>query len=747
MLHQGAQALILDLRENGGGLLEEAVNTASIFIPNGTIVSTDGRAQPRQVYLAKGGAISTKIPMVVLVDHGTASAAEIVTGALQDRGRAKVVGTHTYGKGVFQEIDPLPNGGALDFTVGEYFTPNGHNLGGGGVAPRSRHHAQRVRVHEPDIEGRHRAPEGGADRRFRDQVSPDGQRFAPGGAGRSPAAQGQVPGRRAVLRARTADRSQPRSQGRRWRSGGRVGRAPVGRRGSRRVVISRRLGRPDVARDVIEALMLDRGLRRSFDPAVEHDARDAAEAPLEIGTATRSARSADVHDRPCERARFRRRDLRRAARRRLVAGLGPHRRRFGVRGAPLIDRSRGLPSRDERVRARRGRADAPEEAVERRLLAGRGLRQADGYRRDGGLRRPAGPFESSMYRSVIRSVQRLDYDRVDRIFAGTERAAEPWAAPLAAARAAAGALSRRRDRQTAVVLDSAEPDFSFDREGNVLGSTPVAQTESHRLIEQLMIAANEQVAGFLEQRKIPTLYRVHERPEATSVERLIDQLASLGVPTPPLPKGHLTPQQASDLAGEVSVAVADWVARTGRGGRALSSLVLRTLKQAYYDHRNLGHAGLASPRYCHFTSPIRRYPDLICHRGLLSAVAGEPGPGRLVGGGGRTVDVGARARSDDDRARRRRHRELLPARTRAVRSGRPGGSVRGRGDRTDRRRRVRRLRRRARARGNAARPPAARRLVGAQRAGDDASWDPQRRRDPARGSDRRSRRTDRRAAG
>ncbi len=133
VLHQGAQALILDLRENGGGLLEEAVNVGSIFIPDGTIVSTDGRSQPRQVYLAKGGAISAKIPMVVLVDNGTASAAEIVTGALQDRGRAKVVGTHTYGKGVFQEIEPLPNGGALDFTVGEYFTPNGHNLGGGGV--------------------------------------------------------------------------------------------------------------------------------------------------------------------------------------------------------------------------------------------------------------------------------------------------------------------------------------------------------------------------------------------------------------------------------------------------------------------------------------------------------------------------------------------------------------------------------------------------------------------------------------
>jgi carboxyl-terminal processing protease len=133
VLHQGAQALILDLRENGGGLLNEAVNVGSIFIPDGTIVSTAGRSQPRQVYVAKGGAISTSIPLVVLVDRGTASAAEIVTGALQDRHRALVVGTHTYGKGVFQEVQPLSNGGALDITVGEYFTPSGRNLGGPGV--------------------------------------------------------------------------------------------------------------------------------------------------------------------------------------------------------------------------------------------------------------------------------------------------------------------------------------------------------------------------------------------------------------------------------------------------------------------------------------------------------------------------------------------------------------------------------------------------------------------------------------
>jgi carboxyl-terminal processing protease len=133
VLRRGARALILDLRQNGGGLLNEAVNVASVFIPDGTIVSTVGRSQPRQVYVAKGGAISGKIPLVVLVDRGTASSAEIVTGALRDRGRAKVVGTRTYGKGVFQEIQSLSNGGALDIVTGQWFEPSGRNVGGPGV--------------------------------------------------------------------------------------------------------------------------------------------------------------------------------------------------------------------------------------------------------------------------------------------------------------------------------------------------------------------------------------------------------------------------------------------------------------------------------------------------------------------------------------------------------------------------------------------------------------------------------------
>jgi ribonuclease R len=89
----------------------------------------------------------------------------------------------------------------------------------------------------------------------------------------------------------------------------------------------------------------------------------------------------------------------------------------------------------------------------------------------------------------------------------------------------------------------------------------------------------------------------------------------------------MSPQQAADAVGEASQLIASWTRRRGHGRLALSRLLLRAVKQAYYDPRNLGHSGLQSPRYCHFTSPIRRYPDLVCHRALLSSITGEvPAP-------------------------------------------------------------------------------------------------------------------------
>ena len=133
LVRRGAQAIVLDLRDNGGGLLDEGVSVASVFIPKGVVVVTKGRSREREEYAATGGSIPSKIPVVVLVNRNTASASEIVTGAIQDTHRGTVVGTRTFGKGVFQEITELTNGGALDITVGEYFTPSGRNLGRGGV--------------------------------------------------------------------------------------------------------------------------------------------------------------------------------------------------------------------------------------------------------------------------------------------------------------------------------------------------------------------------------------------------------------------------------------------------------------------------------------------------------------------------------------------------------------------------------------------------------------------------------------
>lgn len=135
---RGAKGIVLDLRGNGGGLLREAVLVSSIFIEDGLVTYTKGRTKPKREFEAEGDAISENLPVVVLVDRGSASASEIVTGALRDRRRATVVGTRTFGKGVFQEVLPLSNGGLLDLTVGEYYLPSGENIGKKGVRPTVR---------------------------------------------------------------------------------------------------------------------------------------------------------------------------------------------------------------------------------------------------------------------------------------------------------------------------------------------------------------------------------------------------------------------------------------------------------------------------------------------------------------------------------------------------------------------------------------------------------------------------------
>lgn len=181
-----------------------------------------------------------------------------------------------------------------------------------------------------------------------------------------------------------------------------------------------------------------------------------------------------------------------------------------------------------------------------------------------GLELATGHLSStSFYRSVIRSDVRLDYEQVDRIFSGEEQPADHWARSLHAARLASSTLEREHARRSgALTLAVPEPEFSFDEEGNVAEISMRAQTESHRLIEHLMIAANEAVAQLLAKHRVPCLYRAHGRPEPAKVRHLVDQLVSLHVATPPVPE-RISPAQATTLMGEISRLVSPTSAAPG----------------------------------------------------------------------------------------------------------------------------------------------------------------------------------------
>jgi ribonuclease R len=241
------------------------------------------------------------------------------------------------------------------------------------------------------------------------------------------------------------------------------------------------------------------------------------------------------------------------------------------------------------------------------------------------LDREARPTHTTFYRSRIRSDARLDYDQLDRVFDGREQPPAAVAEPLAAARDVAAGLGEHRGA-TSLDVESAEPEFEFDADGNVVAARRVPGTEAHRLIERLMILTNERVAEFLVERRVPAVYRVHAQPDPPRIEHLLGQLAALGVPTPPLGQG-LSPRSAGQMAADASRLARQEAARRGHGRDAYTSLVLRSLKQAAYSETNSGHAGLGSDAYLHFTSPIRRYPDLLVHRALLAALGeGEEPP-------------------------------------------------------------------------------------------------------------------------
>jgi ribonuclease R len=238
--------------------------------------------------------------------------------------------------------------------------------------------------------------------------------------------------------------------------------------------------------------------------------------------------------------------------------------------------------------------------------------------------------EPSFYRSVIRSNERLTYGRAEAILGGREQGDDEVAESLQLAETVALELRRRRFERGALRIETGEVNFAFDGEGGVERAWLESEPHAHALVEELMILANEAVAELVARHRAGALFRIHEQPDPQAIELLVAKLAELQVPTPPVPE-DLTPADAARVAAEISVRVSDYVVSSGRGREAFPALVLRSLKQARYDPRNLGHSGLASRAYCHFTSPIRRYPDLVCHRALVAllGVADEAAPEEL----------------------------------------------------------------------------------------------------------------------
>lgn len=397
--------------------------------------------------------------------------------------------------------------------------------------------------------------------------------------------------------------------------------APVGR-------IVRRIGSENEPRDVIEALMIERGLDRGFKGTVENHAREAVRKPDEFSrkdltdlpTFTMDPAGAKDYDDAISAQRD---------------GDGA---RVWVHIADVSAFVRPGDPVDKEARYRSTSVYVPG-AVEPMLPE---ALSNDACSLVPGVPRRAVTIEmkfdgdevseASFYRSTIRSDARLTYEQVDEIFAGRAQAEDPWGGPLEVARRVSAALQAAREAKKALEVESAEPAFKFDAKGRPTDVENEHQTESHRVIEHLMIAANEQVAQYLSKNHVPSLFRVHQRPDATSVEFLMQQLESLKVPLPALPE-HFTDQEAEGIVGQLSAAVAAHVRSTGEGRAALTTLVLRALKQAAYSPQDLGHSGLRSTHYCHFTSPIRRYPDLIAHRAILGAIGvddAQPDPHGLA---------------------------------------------------------------------------------------------------------------------
>jgi ribonuclease R len=272
-------------------------------------------------------------------------------------------------------------------------------------------------------------------------------------------------------------------------------------------------------------------------------------------------------------------------------------------------------------------------------------------------------LEYELLPGIIRSAERMTYTAVRDILAGEPAACQRYAALVPNFKVMeelARLLARRREERGSIDFDLPEPEIEFDEHGRMTGITRSERNFAHRIIEEFMLAANEAVASYLESKGIPSLYRIHEKPDAKKVIEFEEIAAtfgySLGVELPPARRTRLRFRDERDryprfheaFEGELKISPYDYQRLTKRlegkpEERILSYLMLRSLKQARYSEENAGHFALAAPTYTHFTSPIRRYPDLIVHRILKAALGQGGGRARIVRGPVRGRDARATA--------------------------------------------------------------------------------------------------------
>ncbi|MEY8459966.1 VacB/RNase II family 3'-5' exoribonuclease [Eggerthellaceae bacterium 24-137] len=227
---------------------------------------------------------------------------------------------------------------------------------------------------------------------------------------------------------------------------------------------------------------------------------------------------------------------------------------------------------------------------------------------------------ADFYPALIRSDARLSYGEADAILVDYKEAIAAGgdlAWRLVQCSRLAGLREAARERAGGIDFATTEAKVALDAEGRPVDIVLRRKTDATRLIEEAMILANESVAGYLEARRFPCLYRVHEAPAADALGSLIPVFQEF--------PWFTRPMEARLVAGDAGVIQEILAASAPRSeGELVSSLLLRAMKRAVYKPENLGHYGLASEVYCHFTSPIRRYPDLVVHRMLRAALTRRP---------------------------------------------------------------------------------------------------------------------------